>query len=68
MIESNGNLDGTIEVHRKLGLTTTNKKMGHTTSEGLLNVYVTPDQRIGAMIIEVNGDTDFGSKKSTLFF
>lgn len=61
LIESNGNLDGAIEILRKQGFSTANKKMGRTTSEGLVHAYVAPDQRNGA-IIEVNCETDFVAK------
>ncbi|MBW8350834.1 translation elongation factor Ts [Bacillus sp. IITD106] len=64
LIKSNGNLNGAIEILRKQGLSTANKKISRITSEGLVNAYVAPDQRIAA-IIEVNCETDFVAKNDS---
>lgn len=56
--ESNGDLDKAVEILRERGLAAAAKKSGRVAAEGLVETFVSEDQRTGA-IVEVNCETDF---------
>jgi len=56
--EANGNIEEAIKILRKKGLAAAAKKVGRTTSEGLIGSYIHPGSKIGVMV-EVNCETDF---------
>ncbi|MCM0648595.1 translation elongation factor Ts [Clostridium swellfunianum] len=56
--ESNGDLDKAVEILRERGLAAAAKKSGRVAAEGLVETFVSENQRTGA-IVEVNCETDF---------
>jgi elongation factor Ts len=58
LIECRGDLDKAIELLRKRGLAKAEKKAGRVASQGVVEAYVHPGGRMGAMI-ELNCETDF---------
>jgi elongation factor Ts len=57
LTESNGDLEKAVDLLRQKGLATALKKVGRTTSEGLIESYIHMG-KIGTMV-EVNCETDF---------
>lgn len=58
LTEANGDLDKAAEILRKRGAMTAAKKAGRETNEGLVESYIHPGGRYGALV-EVNCETDF---------
>lgn len=58
LAEASGDLTKAIEVLRKRGLKTAEKKAGRTAADGLVAVWVSPDRKTGALA-EINCETDF---------
>jgi elongation factor Ts len=58
--EANGDLEKSVEILRERGLAAAAKKSGRVASEGLVETFVSEDNKYGA-IIEVNCETDFVS-------
>jgi len=58
LAEAGGDLTKAIEVLRKRGLKTAEKKAGRTAADGLVVAWVSPDRIVGALV-EVNCETDF---------
>jgi elongation factor Ts len=58
LIEVEGNVDEASKLLQERGLAKVEKKAGRAANQGLIEVYVHPGGRIGA-IIEVNCETDF---------
>jgi len=58
LAEASGNIETAIEVLRKRGLKTAEKKAGRAAADGLVAAWVSPGRNIGAMV-EVNCETDF---------
>jgi len=58
LIEADGDLERAVEFLRKKGLATAEKKAGRVASEGLVEAYIHPGGRVGALV-EVNCETDF---------
>ena len=58
--ESNGDMDKAVEILREKGLAAAAKKSGRIAAEGLVETYVSDDEKAGA-IVEVNCETDFVS-------
>lgn len=58
LTDADGNLDEAVTLLRKRGQAAAEKKMGRTTSEGLVGSYIHPGGRVG-VLIEVNCETDF---------
>jgi elongation factor Ts len=58
---SNGDMVQAIELLRKKGLATAQKRAGRTTSEGTIATYVHLGGKLGVMV-EVNSETDFVAK------
>ncbi len=48
--ESEGDLDGAIEILRKAGKKTMEKRAGRATSSGRIAIYVDPDKVVGAIV------------------
>jgi elongation factor Ts len=61
--EANGNLEEAITILRKRGQAAAEKKMGRSTTEGLVGSYIHPGGRVG-VLIEVNCETDFVANTS----
>jgi elongation factor Ts len=58
LAEASGDMQKAIEVLRKRGLKTAEKKAGRTAADGLVAAWVSPEHRVGALV-EVNCETDF---------
>ncbi len=61
LAESSGNLDKAIEILRKKGAATAEKRADRATNQGIVEAYIHAGGRIGAMV-EVNCETDFVAK------
>ena len=58
LVETNGDLEGAIQLLREKGLRASELKSGRATSEGLVVSYIHPGNRVGSLI-EINCETDF---------
>ncbi|MDO5329704.1 MAG: translation elongation factor Ts [Coriobacteriia bacterium] len=58
LTESNGDMDGAIDILRTKGLAAVAKKAGRATNEGTVVAAVSDDGKIGALL-ELNCETDF---------
>ena len=58
LTEAGGDLAKAIEVLRKRGLRTAEKKAGRTAADGLVAVWISPGRDVGSLL-EVNCETDF---------
>jgi len=63
LVEANGDLEKAIEVLRKNGLASADKKGSRNAAEGVVNVTVSDDYKT-ATISEINCETDFVAKNS----
>jgi elongation factor Ts len=61
LLETDGDMERSIEVLREKGLAKAAKKAGRVASEGLVRIKFSPDYRTAA-IVEVNSETDFVAK------
>lgn len=61
LTETDGNMEKAVELLREKGLAASAKKAGRIASEGMVEVYLSDDNKIGA-IVEVNSETDFVAK------
>lgn len=61
LVETNGNMEKSIEFLREKGLAAAAKKSGRIAAEGLVNAYIHGNGRIG-VLVEVNIETDFAAK------
>jgi elongation factor Ts len=61
LVESNGNFDQAVEALRKSGIAKAEKRSERGASEGLVEAYIHPGNRVG-VLIEVNCETDFVAK------
>ena len=61
--ESEGNFDKAIEIIRKKGQAVANKRADREATEGVVFSKVSPDGKIGAMIV-LNSETDFVAKNA----
>jgi len=58
LVESAGDLDKAMDALRKAGAAKAGKRGDRTASEGLVEAYIHPGNRVG-VLIEVNCETDF---------
>ncbi len=58
LTEANGNAERAKAILRRKGAATAEKKSGRATSQGLVEAYIHPGGRYGALV-EVNCETDF---------
>ncbi len=56
--ETNGDLDKAVDVLRKAGAAKAEKRADRAASEGVVEAYIHPGNRVG-VLIEVNCETDF---------
>jgi len=59
--EADGNADKAVEILRKKGLATAEKKSIRTAAEGRIHAYIHHNGKVGVMV-EVNCETDFVAK------
>jgi elongation factor Ts len=58
LVEAEGDIDAAIKLLREKGAAKAEKRMGRTTTEGLVHSYIHGVGRIG-VLVEVNCETDF---------
>ena len=63
LVEANADLEAAIDLMRASGAAKAAKKAGRIASEGLVNVNISDDNKLAA-ILEVNSETDFVTKGS----
>ncbi len=61
LTEADGDMEKAVELLREKGLAASAKKAGRIASEGIVDIYLSDDNKIGA-IVEVNSETDFVAK------
>ncbi len=61
LAETDGDMEKAVEILREKGLAASAKKAGRIASEGVVDIYLSDDNKIGT-IIEVNSETDFVAK------
>lgn len=61
LAETDGNMEKAVELLREKGLAASAKKAGRIASEGMVEIYLSDDNKVGA-IVEVNSETDFVAK------
>ena len=61
LVETDGDMEKSMELLRERGITKAAKKSGRIAAEGVVNAYVSEDKKVGA-IVEVNAETDFVAK------
>ena len=61
LTETYGDLEKAAELLREKGITKAAKKSGRVAAEGMVEAYISEDERVGA-IVEVNSETDFVAK------
>lgn len=58
LVEANGNIEQAIEILRKKGMATADKKSGRITAEGAVGSYIHMGGKVGVMV-EINCESDF---------
>ena len=61
LTETDGDLEKAAELLREKGITKAAKKSGRVAAEGMVEAYISEDEKVGA-IVEVNSETDFIAK------
>jgi len=61
LTETDGDLERAAELLREKGITKAAKKSGRVAAEGMVEAYISEDEKVGA-IVEVNSETDFVAK------
>ena len=61
LTEADGDLEKAAELLREKGITKAAKKSGRVAAEGMVEAYISEDEKVGA-IVEVNSETDFVAK------
>jgi len=61
LVETNGDLDKAVELLRKKGVATAEKRSGRETKEGVIESYIHPGNKLG-VLLEINCETDFVAK------
>src|SRR5262245_18535325 len=63
LVEANGDLESAVTVLRKKGLSSSAKKAGRETKEGLVEAYIHSNGKIG-VLVEVNCESDFVARNT----
>lgn len=61
LTETNGDFDKAVDLLREKGLAAADKRAGRVAAEGVVETYISADQRAGSLV-EVNCETDFVAK------
>jgi elongation factor Ts len=64
LTEANGSLDTAVDILRKKGQASAEKKAGRTAKEGVVASYIAPGARVG-VLVEVNCETDFVARNES---
>ncbi|MDX1950745.1 MAG: translation elongation factor Ts [Verrucomicrobiota bacterium] len=62
--ESQGDLEGAVDILRKKGVATAAKKAGREAKEGVIAQHIQPGAKVG-VLVEVNCETDFVAKNES---
>ena len=61
LTETDGDIDKAVELLRKTGVASAEKRAGRETDEGLVEAYIHPGSQLG-VLVEINCETDFVAK------
>lgn len=61
LVEADGNIEKAMELLREKGISSAAKKSGRVAAEGLVDAFISEDNKIG-VLVEVNSETDFVAK------
>jgi elongation factor Ts len=64
LVESNGDLEGAVDILRKKGAASAAKKAGRAANEGVIAQAILPGAKVG-LLLEVNCETDFVAKNES---
>ena len=64
LTEANGNLDTAVDILRKKGQASADKKSGRSAKEGVIANHIGPGARLG-VLVEVNCETDFVARNES---
>lgn len=59
--ETDGDVDAAVELLRKKGIASAEKRASRETNEGVVEAYIHPGSRLG-VLVEINCETDFVAK------
>jgi elongation factor Ts len=59
--ETNGDVEAAVELLRKKGIASAEKRSSRETNEGIVESYIHPGSRLG-VLVEINCETDFVAK------
>ena len=65
LVETNGDVEAAVDLLRKKGIASAEKRAGRETKEGIIEAYIHPGSRLG-VLVEVNCETDFVAKTEDL--
>ena len=61
LTETDGDIDKAIELLRKMGVASAEKRVGRETNQGLVEAYIHAGSQLG-VLVEINCETDFVAK------
>jgi len=61
LTETDGDIDKAVELLRKMGVTSAEKRAGRDTNQGLVEAYIHAGSQLG-VLVEINCETDFVAK------
>lgn len=61
LVEAEGSIEKAMELLREKGISSAAKKSGRVAAEGLVDAYISEDNKTG-VLVEVNSETDFVAK------
>lgn len=64
LVETNGDMEAAVEVLRKKGVATRDKKAGRAAKEGIVSSYVHHNGKVG-VLLEINCESDFVAKNDS---
>ncbi|HVU26465.1 MAG TPA: translation elongation factor Ts [Verrucomicrobiae bacterium] len=64
LVETNGDLAAAVDLLRKKGIASAEKKAGRAANEGLIAQYIAPGGKLG-VLVEINCETDFVAKNDS---
>lgn len=64
LTEADGNIDGAVDILRKKGAASAEKKSARAANEGVIAKFVSADAKVGSLV-EINCETDFVAKNET---
>ncbi|MFQ5863958.1 MAG: translation elongation factor Ts [bacterium] len=61
LVETDNDIEAAVELLRKKGIASAERKASRQTNEGIIDAYIHPGSRLG-VLVEVNCETDFVAK------